>query len=57
MKILHILKSEPDVNTKAFMKILSDEKEPIVFPLYVTDVDYERLIDLIFEYDTVITWW
>lgn len=57
MKILHILKSAPDANTKSFMKILSAEKEPTIFPLYGEAPDYEQLIDLIFEHDRVITWW
>jgi len=57
MKMLHILKSEPDHNTTALMDILSEGKEKTVFPLYGGDADYEKLIDLIFENDEVISWW
>ena len=57
MKMLHILKSEPDNNTNVLMKILSEGKEETVFPFYEGNPDYEKLIDLIFEHDEVISWW
>lgn len=59
MKMLYILKSEPDDNTRTLMGILSEGKETTDFPLYEGEPDYGRLIDLIFEYDhdKVITWW
>jgi len=57
MKILHVLKSEPDHNTTILMDILSEGQESRTFSLYDTDPDYEKLIDLIFEYDRVVTWW
>ena len=59
MKFLHILKSEPDNVTETLMGILSDGKEPTVFPLYGDELDYGKLIDLIFEHDhdKVISWW
>ena len=57
MKLLHILKSEPDDTTNTLKKILSQGKETTDFPLYEGDADYERLIDLIFEHDEVISWW
>ncbi|MFC1821164.1 hypothetical protein ACFL9T_00520 [Thermodesulfobacteriota bacterium] len=57
MKILHTLKSEPDETTKAFIEATSDGEESTVFPLYEEDPDYEKLIDLIFENDKVISWW
>ena len=57
MKSLHILKSEPDHNTELLMDILSRDEESRTFSLYEADPDYEKLIDLIFEYDRVVTWW
>lgn len=57
MKSLHILKSEPDRNTKLLIDILSQDEEIKTFSLYEGDPDYENLIDLIFEYDRVVTWW
>ena len=57
MKSLHILKSEPDQNTNLLKDILSGDEESETFSLYGADPDYEKLIDLIFEYDRVITWW
>ena len=57
MKSLHILKSEPDQNTNLLMDILSGDGESETFSLYEADPDYEKLVDLIFEYDRVVTWW
>ena len=56
MKTLHILKTEPDDNTKAFIDILSKGEEATLFRLY-QDEDYEKLIDLIFEHDKTVSWW
>lgn len=57
MKLLHILKSEPDEKTRTFMDILSEGEEAAQFSLYEDAADYEKLIDMIFAYDKVITWW
>ena len=59
MKILHILKTEPDSNTKILMASLgeSQSKETSVFALHDEQADYEKLIDLIFEHDKIISWW
>ena len=57
MKLLYILKSEPDETTKTLMDIISEGEETTTFPLYQDNPDYEKLIDLIFEHDKVISWW
>jgi hypothetical protein len=57
MKLLHILKSDPDENTKTFIGILSEGEQAAEFRLYEEATDYEKLIDMIFEHDKVITWW
>jgi len=57
MKILHILKTEPDNNTKTFIDILSEGEEAAIFNLNNAQTNYEKLIDLIFEYDKTIVWW
>ena len=56
---LHILKSEPDEIQKTLMSSLAMESECILFPLFndKKNIDYEKLIDLIFECDKTITWW
>jgi len=57
MKLLHILKSEPNNNTKTMIDILSEGEESRVFTLYDDQPDYENLIDMIFGHDKVISWW
>ena len=59
-RMLHILKSEPDDLQRTLMYSLSLGYNCLQFPLYPfeeEDPDYDELIDLIFEFDEVITWW
>ncbi len=56
MKLLHILKSEPDDNTKTLIEVLSQGEKATVFQLYDEQADYGMLIDLIFEHDKIISW-
>ena len=57
MKLLHILKSEPDHTTKILIDITSEGEEATVFNLYDNHADYGNLIELIFEHDKIISWW
>jgi hypothetical protein len=57
MKLLHVLKSQPDDNIRTLMAILSEGNETSQFPLYEENADYGRLIDVIFENEKVISWW
>ena len=57
MKLLHVLRSEPDDEVKKLMEILSEGTESKTFELYKGTVDYNKLIDLVFEHDKVVTWW
>lgn len=57
MKILHILKTEPDATTKRLIETISRENESTIFSLYEKEVDYDRLIDLIFAHESNISWW
>lgn len=57
MKLLHVLKSEPDEKTRTLMTILSEGNEAVELPLYGPLVDYEALIDEVFASDKVVSWW
>ncbi|MBW1700164.1 MAG: hypothetical protein JRH18_21005 [Deltaproteobacteria bacterium] len=57
MKILHILKSEPDETTNILIDSVSEGNEATIFRLYGSRVDYESLISLLFEHDMIISWW
>lgn len=58
MKLLHIMKSEPDATTETLLRIVSEEAEEATrVSLYEGDPDYGTLIDLIFSHDRVISWW
>ncbi|MEE8415854.1 MAG: hypothetical protein V3S05_06245 [Desulfobacterales bacterium] len=57
MKVLHILRTEPDESVKTFMETISAKEESKVTPLYNEDVDWSGLVDDILAYDKVISWW
>ncbi|MBW2029910.1 MAG: hypothetical protein JRH06_07160 [Deltaproteobacteria bacterium] len=58
-RVLHILRTEPDATQRVLMDGVSEGRETLEFPLFGDEegAGYERLIDLIFEYDRVVTWW
>lgn len=57
MKTLHIFKTEPDETTKTLVDVVSQGEETTLFELFRDDADYDKLVDLIFEHDKVLTWW
>ncbi len=57
MKILHVLKSEPDEIIETLMGSSSEGHEVQKFEMYKADVDYDKFIDLVFKHDKVICWW
>ncbi len=57
MKLLHILRSEPDDLVRRFIQGMSRERASQEVPLYQGPVDYDRLVKDIFESDRVICWW
>jgi len=57
MKLLHILKSEPDETTKVLMEAVSEGNEVETFKLYGENIDYGELVKRIFDTDKNISWW
>lgn len=57
MKILHILRSEPDETVETFTVAMSMDNPASVVMLYEEPVDWSTLVDRIFENDKVICWW
>jgi hypothetical protein len=57
MRILHILRSEPDEMTRDFIRVTSQGKDHGEIILYRGDLDYGRLVEDIFKSDQVICWW
>ena len=57
MKLLHVLKSEPDEVIKKLMNASSEGNDVQQFELFAKDVDYDNLVELVFENDKVISWW
>jgi hypothetical protein len=56
MNTLHILKTQPDDTTMSLITAFEGNKEATLLTLD-DSTDYERLIDIIFEHDQVISWW
>lgn len=57
MKLLHILRSEPDDLVRRFIQGMSRDRPSQEVRLYQGRVDYDRLVKDIFESDRVICWW
>jgi hypothetical protein len=57
MKLLHILRTEPDDRIRLLIKGVSSGEKGTEVPLYAGSVDYDRLVAEIFENDMVICWW
>ena len=56
MKTLHLLMSKPIPETEKLIEIMSQGEKTEEIHLYEDDTDYDKLLDLIFEYDRVISW-
>ena len=57
MKVLHLLRTEPSKTVERLIECFCNEEECAVEILYNGDVDWNRLVDDIFLYDRVISWW
>lgn len=57
MKILHILRSEPDDMVRLFIKEINAGEKSLQIPLYVGAVNYDQLVKEIFQSDRIISWW
>ncbi len=57
MKVLEILRSEPDTNVNKIIEVHSNNNEVKVVKLYEGNPDYGTLVEDIFNYDKVICWW
>ena len=59
MKILHILKTRPEVTVAKLMQSVTNGDRAKVTALYEfqNDEDWSQLVDEIFSNDKVISWW
>ncbi|MFH7320797.1 hypothetical protein ACHHRT_09320 [Desulfurivibrio sp. D14AmB] len=57
MKILNVYRSEPDGDVKKLVEIVTEGREATEFKLYGGEVDYDKLVDMVFEADKAICWW
>jgi hypothetical protein len=57
MKVLHVLRTEPDDTVETCMEAFSVEEVVNVTALYKDDIDWFRMVDDIFSHDKVICWW
>lgn len=56
MKVLHILKTEPDETVKRIIEYHLKRYNVKVVRLYRKDISYSDLLKAVFEYDKVISW-
>ncbi len=55
-QLLYILKSKPNDHTNLLAEKLAEGKNVTWFKLY-EETDYDKLVELIFANDEVISWW
>jgi hypothetical protein len=59
MKILHILRTRPDVTVEKLIQGATNEDRSKVTALYEfqDERDWSKLVDEIFSNDKIISWW
>ena len=57
MKVLNIIRSEPDEMIQKFVEAFSENNKDKVVALYKKDIDWDEVVDNIFDHDKVICWW
>ena len=57
MKILHILRSKPDEMTRNIIQRSFEDARVIEIPLYEENVNYDKLLEEIFNSNKVVCWW
>lgn len=56
MDILHILRKTPDSDSQEMIAELSEDKKASSLQLYDPDIDWEDVVDLIFNHEQVVCW-
>ena len=57
MKLLNIIRSEPDDTTKMFIESFAKDEGAKKVLLYEGNIDWSALVDDIFSYERVVCWW
>ena len=57
MKILNILRSEPDEMVQLLMKGVSEGNVSTEYKLYKEKPDYDHLVQEIFDSERTFSWW
>ena len=57
MRILNIIRTEPDDTTNTFVEEFSKDEDSKKIALYEENIDWAALVDDIFSYDKIICWW
>ena len=57
MKVLHLIRSEPDEETVKLIAALSEGNRCRKINLFNETIDYEELVKMVFAADRVISWW
>ena len=57
MAVLHILRSKPDPSTETLMNTIPVDESAKVIKLYADDIDWEAVVEDIFNHEQIICWW
>ena len=56
MSTLYIVKTQPTPSTEFLIKALGEGKQTTRYDLY-QEQDYDKLVELIFANEEIISWW
>jgi hypothetical protein len=56
MSLLYILKTEPNESTQLLLEAMAQGKTATRYNLY-QESDYDKLVELIFANQEIISWW
>lgn len=56
MSMLYIVKTQPTQSVEFLMKALGQDKQVTRYDLY-QEQDYDKLVELIFANEEIISWW
>jgi hypothetical protein len=56
MEVLHILRSEPDEDTRTLIDAISGSGAKTL-ALYESGIDWDQVVDMVVSHEKIICWW
>ena len=56
MGLLHVIRQQPDKTTQKLIQLVSEGQETTTLELYGQDVNYDAIVEALFQADKVFSW-